>query len=677
MPDDLGNAQPQRVNLQQLMAGRYFIVPNYQRHFAWRKKECEELFADVVATARNPDRQRFMSTITAIVPAGNSIYPAYTDTSYTELRPFLVVDGQQRLTSLTILIAAICRHLIAEDGVHSSAHEPYSHFVRAKLQDGQEILRLLPQDIPDHPGLMREFFSDVVEKTPQGKGFEHIIPAQKRLKDAQKIFEEGLKNLTSITPANLLTCITSRLIFILNTLSDVGQAGEVFEGINNRGLPLSVLENIKAYAVYAVQSFRTGDRLPLGVNGTSNANELVDAFNNAIGMIYNYLDRVGLKDDDASDLLAAAWPILVSPISSAGLSSEKKGVPDSLDRNRPAQQMRDSLQIAAVQTEEQKSILLNKLDDVLTEKLVKASRFFADARRPMKEVSFAGIGLERSELSELRDLHQRLVEMSSTSPFLPLLIAYRTVFPGDGNGYLLLARAIERAAFWVYVLGDSNTGKGQKLLAGMARRLADGEIGPQEVLKGLHRFAFSKGKSIKLDDDELEDKNLETRLDDMFSVSNDEGFAAVAYEWLLSKGTNLPSYGNFVRRHTDGQSLQLVPTSGRGQLPHGFDNDLRKHMNHPGNIIITRQMKLRITLDEKRTFNSLPYLSKVQELEKIGYKVPLPKLELTAKWADKLQGEILKFSCDRWSFPESGIIVERTWPLHYSNVEYDEPSGEQ
>ena len=225
MPDDLGNAQPQRVNLQQLMAGRYFIVPNYQRHFAWRKKECEELFADVVATARNPDRQRFMSTITAIVPAGNSIYPAYTDTSYTELRPFLVVDGQQRLTSLTILIAAICRHLIAEDGVHSSAHEPYSHFVRAKLQDGQEILRLLPQDIPDHPGLMREFFSDVVEKTPQGKGFEHIIPAQKRLKDAQKIFEEGLKNLTSITPANLLTCITSRLIFILNTLSDVGQAG--------------------------------------------------------------------------------------------------------------------------------------------------------------------------------------------------------------------------------------------------------------------------------------------------------------------------------------------------------------------------------------------------------------------------------------------------------------------
>jgi hypothetical protein len=336
--------------------------------------------------------------------------------------------------------------------------------------------------------------------------------------------------------------------------------------------------------------------------------------------------------------------------------------------------MRDSLQIAAALTEDQKSMLLNTLDDVLTEKLVKSSRFFADARRPREEVSFSGIALERNELSELRDLHQRLVDMTSTSPFLPLMIAYRTVFPTDSIGYLLLARAIERAAFWVYVLGESNSGKGQKLLAAMARQLADGEIVPDEVFEGLYCFAFSNGSAINLDDEEFEDKDLRTRLGEM---SKPAGFAAVAYEWLLSKGTLLPSYGKFVRRHTDGQSLQLVPTLTKGRLPHGFDNDLRKHMNHPGNIVITRQMPARITPDDRKRFNGLPYHSKVQELQKIGYNASLPKSELTTTWADNLQEQILQFSISRWNFPENGRINQPTWPTHYSNIEYDEPLAEQ
>jgi hypothetical protein len=211
----------------------------------------------------------------------------------------------------------------------------------------------------------------------------------------------------------------------------------------------------------------------------------------------------------------------------------------------------------------------------------------------------------------------------------------------------------------------------------LARRLADGEIGPDDLFKGLYCFSFSNGKSTIFDDDDLEDKNLRMRLDDMFfSGSNSKGFAAIAYEWLLRGGTILPSYGKFVRRHTDGQSLQLVPTSGKGQLPNGFDNDLRKHMNHPGNIVITRELQGKITPEDRKAFNRLPYLHKLPELRKIGYNVPLPNTELIAKWADALQEKILKFSVSRWSIPEDGKIIQPTWPPHYANIEYDEISGE-
>lgn len=247
MSGELGGAQPQRVTLDQLMAGRYFLIPAYQRHFAWRDKECTELLEDVVATARRPGRQRYMSTVTSVVPVGNSIFPALQDVGYSTLQPYLVVDGQQRLTSLTVLIAALCRHMLAHGEPESAVGGAYYRFVRARLSDGRSTLRLLPQEIPGHPGKMRSFFENIVALERAPNEGDYIIPAQRRLERALSIFEDGLRELKDVRPATLLECVTSRLIFILNTLGNAGDAGEVFEAINNRGIRMSTLENLSAY----------------------------------------------------------------------------------------------------------------------------------------------------------------------------------------------------------------------------------------------------------------------------------------------------------------------------------------------------------------------------------------------------------------------------------------------
>ncbi len=676
MTDDLGGAQPKRVNLQELMAGRYFVIPDYQRYYAWTEKECEELFADIVATARNPTRHRFMSTITVINPSGDSKYQTYQE-GYQQLTPSIVVDGQQRLTSITILIAAICRSLFEQNGSESGAAEAHTRYVLARVQTGEHLLRLVPQNLPDHHGLMRNFFSNIVAMSPlkdAGKKAD-IIPAQDRLRKAKLLFEEGLRKLDeTITPADILMCITSRLSFILNTLSNVGEAGEVFEGINNRGLGLSILENIKAYAVYAVQSFRNHETLPQGVTGASTASNLIDEFNGAIGKVYLHLDRVDLKDDDARDLLVATWPVIVTRIRTADLASEKKPVVDSLDKTKPAQQLRDSLQISTAQARNQPSVLLNTLHQVLCNNIVNASRFFADARRPEKNVSFQGLDLNDTDQKELRALHQRLVEMEVTNIFLPLFISFRTMRPDDGNGYLLLARAAERVAFWVYVQGGSNAGKGQKHLALLARRFADAEILPDDVFKGLYFFALSNGDTVTsfetdnqhLLDDEIELKEL---LDGTFFSSraqiSKERIATVAYEWLRFKGIKLPTYRQFVQRHSGGQSLQLVPIPPKGKhLPNGFDNELRTRMNlNPGNIVITDKLPAKVTKESQTQFDKYEYRQKVKELSKIGFKLSFPKTELDRKWADDLENKILDFSVGRWRFPADGKINQPTWVI--------------
>lgn len=664
MSDALGIAQPQRVNLAQLMAGRYFVIPDYQRHYAWREKQCVELLEDCVLTARNPGRERFMSTITAIAPAGDSVYRTVTDQGYAQLRPLLVVDGQQRLTSILILISTICRHLLQANANDQAARNAYANFVRTPLPGERALLRVIPQSIPSHPDLMLRFLQGVVALEPShtDSDFPTIIPAQRRIRKAREVFEKGISDLRrlsadeQVTLPDLLTCVASRLVFILNTLPDVGQAGAVFEGLNNRGLGLSALENLKAFSIYAVQSFRRGEELPGGIRRT--ASELNDDFNDAVGEIYHNLDRVGLPDDTAGDLLSASWPLVVTSVTEAELAKDEGGPPGFLDRAKPVDGIRTSLHIHNARQDKQQADLLETLRLMVCERLVPASRYFADARRPMHEESFQRLASRREQEQELRNLHQRLVEMQCSAPFLPIMLAHRTMLPRDAEAYLCLVRLIERAAFWVYELGERNKGAGQKELARLAREFADGERDFRQLLLALRAFAISEGDVTDPDllDDESDD--LATRVDQQLNGKRLSVWGAFAYEWLLSEGVELPPYGNFVRRVREDKYLRLV-REGRGQLPAGYDLD-RKDMDHPGNIVITRSMPV-MGAGERHAFNALPYHEKHIELRRMGYSVRLPQHELHRAWADQQRRAITRFVNSRWTIPEDGLIPTPTW----------------
>jgi hypothetical protein len=657
--DALGIAQPQRVSFAQMFAGRYFVIPQYQRHYAWTTRQCQELFEDCVMTARNPGHERFMSTITTIAPAGNSIYITCTDQSYAQLRPLLVVDGQQRLTSILILISCICRQLN-----NTAARNAYANLASTPLSDGNVLLRVIPQSIPAHPELMRHFFSGLIalDNNDKNRGGEILIPAQRRLLQARTTFEEGLRRLDDpefpieerVSPADLLTCVASRLIFILNTLSDVGQAGEVFEGLNNRGLGLSAIENLKAFSIYAVQSFRRGEVLPGRIEET--ASDLNDDFNDAIGSIYHRLDKVALPDDTAKDLLSSYWPLVITRVEEAGLSKDG-GPPEHLNRNTPVDDIRASLSIQKARSDHQRATLLETLRFMVCERLVPASGYFADARRPTHELSFATINLPPEQMNELKGLHQRLVEMQCSAPFLPLMIAHRVMLPDNFGDYLLLVRLIERVAFWVYGLGERNKGAGQKELARLARDFVDKTINFAKLLLSLRSFAFSNGHRIDYDLDLQDYSNLDERVESHLESNKPSVWAAFAYEWLISKPVELPSYGKFVRCVVDGKYLRIVP-GGRGRLPAGYDLD-KSDMNHPGNIVVTRLMR-NINNNQLNEINGLPYQDKRIKLNEYGYCVSLPNAGLTTAWANRQRASIAALAKQRWAIPDDARISEAT-----------------
>jgi uncharacterized protein with ParB-like and HNH nuclease domain len=90
---------PQHLTVSKLMQGRLFRIPDYQRAYSWQKRQRDDLFADIREVHRS-GRDHFMATVVGLA----------RDTRVIDADEFAVVelvDGQQRITTLVILLKAI------------------------------------------------------------------------------------------------------------------------------------------------------------------------------------------------------------------------------------------------------------------------------------------------------------------------------------------------------------------------------------------------------------------------------------------------------------------------------------------------------------------------------------------------------------------------------------------
>jgi uncharacterized protein with ParB-like and HNH nuclease domain/predicted transport protein len=79
-----------------------FVIPIYQRNYSWTKEECKQLWSDLLRAGRdNKINAHFIGSIVYVEPHGNVICQ----------EPLQVIDGQQRLTTVTLLISALAQHM--------------------------------------------------------------------------------------------------------------------------------------------------------------------------------------------------------------------------------------------------------------------------------------------------------------------------------------------------------------------------------------------------------------------------------------------------------------------------------------------------------------------------------------------------------------------------------------
>lgn len=211
-----------------------FTIPGYQRPYAWGRDQAQELLDDLLgALAAAPVQLSdaapyFLGSIVLIKAEAT---PEAT-----------VVDGQQRLTTLTLLLSAI-RAMVSDDELQNDITGCI--YEKGNLVKGtQARYRLLLRERD------RDFFRQYVqhENGLQALGqVNTVLPdAQGRLSANAKVFLDGLTKLSQAELVRLVQFVVTRCYLVTVATPDLDSAYRIFGVLNSRGLDLSATDILKA-----------------------------------------------------------------------------------------------------------------------------------------------------------------------------------------------------------------------------------------------------------------------------------------------------------------------------------------------------------------------------------------------------------------------------------------------
>ena len=113
-----------------------FVIPIYQRTYSWTEQECRQLWEDILRTGANKSVSAHF--VGSIVYIEKGLYQVMAQP------PLLVIDGQQRLTSVMLILEALARHLGEAEPVDGfSARKLRSYYLLNPLEEGERAFKLL------------------------------------------------------------------------------------------------------------------------------------------------------------------------------------------------------------------------------------------------------------------------------------------------------------------------------------------------------------------------------------------------------------------------------------------------------------------------------------------------------------------------------------------------------
>lgn len=218
-----------------------FTIPGYQRPYAWGRDQAQELLDDLLgalgaAPAQLSDAAPYF--LGSIVLIKSEAAPEAT-----------VVDGQQRLTTLTLLLSAI-RATVGDDELQKDITGCI--YEKGSLVKGtQARYRLLLRERD------RDFFRQYVQHENGLQALAQlnaVLPdAQARLRANGQVFMDGLAKLQQADLVRLVQFVITRCYLVTVATPDLDSAYRIFGVLNSRGLDLSATDILKAEIIGGIE----------------------------------------------------------------------------------------------------------------------------------------------------------------------------------------------------------------------------------------------------------------------------------------------------------------------------------------------------------------------------------------------------------------------------------------
>jgi uncharacterized protein with ParB-like and HNH nuclease domain len=240
----MSTVQEIRIHLEGVSTAlktRRFRVPAYQRSYAWESEHVEALLADIQDAIKAKEAEYFLGSI---VITGHS--SGRQD----------VVDGQQRLTTVSLLIAAIKDVFLANNDHDAATPIKTDYLASTDRRTKEKEPKLVLNEVDN------ELFQELIDDPTKINRQKYVRQSHGRLFNAWDVIDAFLKAMlkTSKDPEEdlhtWLDYLDANLKIIVVAAPDDSNAFVIFETLNDRGLDLAISDLLKNYLFH-----KSGDKL--------------------------------------------------------------------------------------------------------------------------------------------------------------------------------------------------------------------------------------------------------------------------------------------------------------------------------------------------------------------------------------------------------------------------------
>lgn len=213
---------------------RRFIVPKFQRDYSWNTEQWDDLWQDIVTMLDEEDEH----------------YMGYLVLQTDDDKRFYIIDGQQRFTTIILLILAAIKNIqrLVERGVDSDDNLRRIENLKNTYVGKEDPVTLQYDNLLQLNRNNDPFFQDYIVKF-SNLGVRNLKTTEKLMKSCFEFFDQKLKGRYSNGKdyASFIQKVVDNLNFTQIVVNDEMNAFRVFETLNARGVQLSSADLLKNY----------------------------------------------------------------------------------------------------------------------------------------------------------------------------------------------------------------------------------------------------------------------------------------------------------------------------------------------------------------------------------------------------------------------------------------------